>query len=455
MPCYVIESLSGIDAAFHFTNTSLGNRSPSATILHVKTPSRREFIKGVALAGLAASAAPTLLAHAAESKHPLSSFDDEMESFMKARQVPGGSLAIVKDGKLIYARGYGLADREKNLPVQADSLFRIASISKPFTAVGILKLVEQGKLKLDDKALELLKLPEKPLDPRWEDITVRHLLHHTGGWDRDAAFDPMFRPGTIATNLNVEAPAKPEHIIRYMLARKLDSAPGERYAYSNFGYCILGRIIEKLTKQDYETYMKEAVLAPIGIKRMQIGKSVAGQQAKGEVKYYMPDKGTADSVFPAIKRRVPWPYGGFYLEAMDAHGAWIASAVDLVRFASAFDDVSKSPLLKKESIREMFSPPAAPVSRTPEGKLKDSYYALGWQVRPVGREGKSNTWHSGSLPGTSTLLVRRWDGLDWAVLFNQRSKDSKLPDGAIDGAMHKAAGKVTEWPKEDLFPKFA
>jgi N-acyl-D-amino-acid deacylase len=422
----------------------------------VKTPSRRRFIKGVALTGFAAAAGPTLLTHAAESKpHALQPFDDEVEAFMKARGIPGGSLAIVKDRKLIYARGYGVANREKNLPVQADSLFRIASISKPLTAVGILKLVEQGKLKLEDKLLEILRLPEKPLDPRWDQITIRHCLQHTGGWDRDASFDPMFRPGTIATTLSVEAPAKPEHIIRYMMARKLDFDPGQRYAYSNFGYCLLGRVIEQLTKQDYESYMKAAVLAPAGITRMQIGRSTVDLQAKGEVKYYMADNATADAVFPSIKQRVPWPYGGFYLEAMDAHGAWIASAVDLVRFASAFDEPAKCPLLKADTIREMFSPPAAPVARTPEGKLKDFYYGLGWQVRPVGREGKANTWHSGSLPGTSTLLVRRSDGLDWAVLFNLRSNDEKLPNGAIDGALHKAAGKVTEWPKEELFPKYS
>jgi len=421
----------------------------------VKTPSRRQFIQGVALTGLAAAAGPALLTHAAEGKpHALQPFDDEVEAFMKARSIPGGSLAIVKDRKLIYARGYGVANREKNLPTQADSLFRIASISKPLTAVGILKLVEQGKLKLEDKLLEILRLPEKPLDVRWEQITIRHCLQHTGGWDRDASFDPMFRPGTIATTLSVEAPAKPEHIIRYMMARKLDFDPGQRYAYSNFGYCLLGRVIEQLTKKDYESYMKAAVLAPAGISRMQIGRTTVDLQAKGEVKYYMADNATADAVFPNIKQRVPWPYGGFYLEAMDAHGAWIASAVDLVRFAAAFDEPAKCPLLKADTIREMFNPPAAPVARTAEGKLKDFYYGLGWQVRPVGREGKANTWHSGSLPGTSTLLVRRWDGLDWAVLFNLRSNDEKLPNGAIDGALHKAAGKVTEWPKEDLFPKF-
>jgi len=389
-----------------------------------------------------------------EETQDLLPFDDEMEAFMEARKVPGGSLAIVKDRKLIYARGYGLADREKKLPAKADSLFRIASISKPFTAVGILRLVEQGKLKLDDKALDLLNFPEKPLDIRWGQVTVRHLLHHTAGWDRDISFDPMFRPGQIARELAVEAPAKPEHIIRYMLGRKLDADPGFRYAYSNFGYCILGRIIEKIAKQDYEEFIKKEVLTPAGITRMKLGQTLAIRQAKDEVKYYMPKESLVDCVFPSVKEKVPWPYGGFYLEAMDSHGAWIASAVDLVRFAAALDAPQHSPLLKPETIKEMYEPPAPPASRSAEGKLHDSYYGLGWLVRPVGREGKANYWHNGSLPGTSTLLVRRSDGLTWAALFNQRSSDQKLPDGAIDGALHKAASKVKDWPKEDLFPKF-
>ena len=421
----------------------------------VKHHSRRQFIHGVAATGILAGSFSVLNSSAADNQtDALKSFDDEMEAFMEARKVPGGALAIVKDRKLIYARGYGYADREKRLSVKPESLFRIASISKPFTAVGILRLVEQNKLPLDAKVLDILRLPEKPLDKRWEDITVRHLLHHTGGWDRDISFDPMFRPGPIARELAVEPPAKPEHIIRYMLRRKLDADPGFRYAYSNFGYCLLGRIIEKISQQNYESFLQKEVLKPAGITRMKLGQTLAGNQAKDEVKYYMPKDSPVDCVFPSVKEKVSWPYGGFYLEAMDSHGAWIASAVDLMRFAAALDDPQHSPVLKPDTIRMIYEAPAAPASRTPEGKLKDVYYGLGWLVRPVGREGKANTWHNGSLPGTSTLLVRRWDGLSWAAVFNQRSSDEKLPDGAIDGALHKAASKVKDWPKEDLFPKF-
>ena len=95
----------------------------------------------------------------------------------------------------------------------------------------------------------------------------------------------------------------------------------------------------------------------------------------------------------------------------------------------------------------MYSPPAAPVARDKQGAVSARYYGCGWDVRPIGSEGRANYWHTGSLPGTATLLVRRHDGLSWAVCFNQRSHDRKLPDGAIDPAMHRAAGKVKTWPE--------
>jgi hypothetical protein len=102
----------------------------------------------------------------------------------------------------------------------------------------------------------------------------------------------------------------------------------------------------------------------------------------------------------------------------------------------------------------MHLPPEPPVWRNDDGSLKDYYYGCGWSVRPVGNEGKANYWHAGSLPGTSTLLVRRHDGVSWVILFNQRSDDKKLPDGEIDPALHRAANAVTDWPRHDLFQQY-
>lgn len=378
---------------------------------------------------------------------------------MRAREIPGGALAVVKDRRLVYAKGYGWSDREKQIPATPASLFRIASISKPITAVGVLKLIEDGRLALDAKAFDIVRAEPllkdgQQLDPRLARITVRQLLQHTGGWDRDKSFDPMFRATRIAEATGTAAPAKPDAVIRYMLGKPLDFDPGQRYAYSNFGYCVLGRIIEVTTGQSYEKFIRQRVLRPAGIRDMRIGATLDGGQARGEVRYYTKDGKLTDNIFPDGARRVTWPYGGFHLEAMDAHGGWIASAVDLARFAAALDDPKASPLLKPETIRAMYAPPEPPAWRDDAGKLADAFYGCGWMVRPHAASGRANSWHSGSLPGTATLLVRRWDGLSWAVLFNQRSEDSKLPDGAIDPAMHRAAAAVKKWPEHDLFKMF-
>lgn len=422
---------------------------------------RRSFVRttAVMLAAAATSCAHRSQARLSDPAGIAEPFDREMESFMRERGVPGGALAVVKDRRLVYAKGYGWADRERKIPATPASLFRIASISKPITAVGVLKLVEEGRLSLEAKAFDIVRA--EPLlkdgakaDDRLARITVRQLLDHTAGWDRDKSFDPMFRATRIAEATGTVPPAKPDAVIRYMLGQPLDFDPGQRYAYSNFGYCVLGRVIEVITGQSYEKFMQQRVLAPAGIRRMRLGATLDAKQAKGEVRYYAKDEKLTDNIFPDGARQVTWPYGGFHLEAMDAHGGWIASAVDLARFAAALDNPNASPLLKPETFRTMYAPPEPPAWRDDAGKLADAFYGCGWMVRPHAASGRANYWHSGSLPGTATLLVRRWDGLSWAVLFNQRSEDSKLPDGAIDPAMHRAAAAVKEWPTHDLFSAF-
>lgn len=379
----------------------------------------------------------------AAGKIDSSAFDREMEKFMKPRKVPGASLAVSRNGRLVLAKGYGLADREKGISVKPETRFRIASISKPITGAGVMKLISDGKLKWDQPILPFAEkmnggsLPDE-MDPRWKEIKIAHLLQHTGGWNRNTAFDPMFRATAIVKDQNEKGPAGPEAVIRYMLKKPLQFDPGTDYSYSNFGYCLLGRIIEQLTGVNYESYMKSKILKPMGIVDMRIGRSL-DSFAERETRYFMPNDEMATSVFPDKPGKVPWPYGGFHLEAMDAHGGWIASATDLIRFAAGMERSEELGLFSKEDEQRLYQPPAAPVSRE-DGKLKARYYGGGWLVRPGGsRNPKPNLWHSGSLPGTSTLLVRRRDGLSWAVLFNQRSRDKNLPDGAIDPAMHRAA----------------
>jgi N-acyl-D-amino-acid deacylase len=222
-----------------------------------------------------------------------------------------------------------------------------------------------------------------------------------------------------------------------MMGRPLDFDPGARFAYSNFGYCVLGRIIEQVTGETYDNHVKKAVLAPMGITRMCLGRSLRENREKDEVTYYAGAAKPVKAVFESLQGSdVPAPYGSFCLEAMDSHGGWLASAVDLVKFASSLDKV-----LNEKSLAVMYAKPA-------NAGNAPSYYGCGWMVRPLG-DGKVTTWHTGSLPGTSTLLVRRQDGLIWAAVFNERIKDDKF-----DPNLHRAADAVKEWPKVDLFEKY-
>jgi N-acyl-D-amino-acid deacylase len=382
----------------------------------------------------------------------LSSFDEVMLDFMRKREIPGGALAVSRNGRLVYARGYGYADLDKAEAVQPDALFRIASISKPFTSAAIMTLEQHPRYRLDlDAPVFPLLRPTLHLaaaaDPRLDRITVRQLLHHTGGWDRGRSGDPMFMPLEIAHETGEPAPAGPQTIIRYMVKRPLDFDPGTREAYSNFGYCVLGRVIEALTGKTYETYVQESVLKPLGITRMRIGHTRLVQRAPGEVRYYQPNEPQCPSIFPEDHgAMVSNCYGGWHLEAMDSHGAWLASASDLLRFASALDFPTGNSPLTRVSTSLLTERPAPPVGIGADGKPAPVYYGFGWEVRPIGNSGKANIWHNGSLPGTNTWLIRRWDGLAWAALFNQRDTGKGLSDGEIDGALHRAADAVKHWP---------
>jgi N-acyl-D-amino-acid deacylase len=378
----------------------------------------------------------------------MASVDTVISTLMRKWAIPGGAVGIVKDGRLVYSRGFGYADAVARTEVAPDALFRIASLSKPVTAAAVLKLVEQGRLSLDAPAFALLPditpLPGSTVDPRLASITVRHLLEHSGGWDRDATFDPMFRTTQAAQATNTPAPATASAVIRYMLGRPLDFTPGTRYAYSNFGYAVLGRIVERVSGTSYEQFVQQAVLAPAGARRMRLGRSLEADRAPGEVRYY--DRSTLTSVYPG-GGTVPAPYGGFSLEVMDAHGGWLASTVDLLRFATAVDGLPTRPdVLSAASIGLMTARPAAPLwAGSPV------HYGLGWLVRPA----EGNWWHDGSLPGTTAFLVRTGTGLAWVALFNARDMVPNTTFAAeLDGAMWEAVRGVTAWPTHDLFPSF-
>jgi CubicO group peptidase (beta-lactamase class C family) len=408
---------------------------------------------------LATSPAPPDIPITGAPVSGLGSYDQVIPDLMRKYAIPGGAVAVVRDGRLIYARGFGYADVESGAPVQPDALFRIASVSKPITGVAIMKLVEEGRLQLDDRVAPLIAdlapAPGATVDPRWEQISIRHLLDHTAGWDRDkpnGGFDPMFRPAIAAAAVGAPAPASAETVIRYMKGLPLDFDPGTRHVYSNFGYAILGRVIERLSGMPYEDYVRARVLQPVGAHRTRQGRTRMSQALVDEVKYYMPGEPglgltapLVPSVFPG-EGTVPITYGGYYLEAMDSHGGWVSSTVDLLRFMAGVDGRANRPdILSAGLVAEMTTNGPAVC---PGGAC---YYAGGWLVRPT--QGDATWWHGGSLPGTTTLLVRSYHNYSWAAAFNGRSTTGNF-DGELDAALWAALAQATSFPTHDLFSSF-
>ena len=383
-------------------------------------------------------------------------FEEAVINLMRNYGIPGGAVAVVRDGKLIYARGFGWADVENKTPVEPDALFRIASVSKPLTSAAIMKLVEEGKLALDDRVApfiaHLTPAPGATVDPRWEQITIRHLLEHAGGWDRakpNGGFDPIDRPAIAAAAVNAPAPASSETLVRYMKGMPLDFNPGERFAYSNFGYIILGRVIERLSGMPYKEYVRTRVLAPVGANRTQQGKSRMNDALPDEVKYYRPGASLnwpmVTSVFPG-EGLVPLNYGGFYLEAGDASGAWVSSTVDLLRFVNGVDGRDSPPdILSPQIVAEMTN------NGTKVCTDGTCFYAGGWFVRPV--QSGATWWHGGDNPGTKAMLVRSYhSNTSWVALFNTAAPNSLVSE--LETALWSALASLTSLPTYDLFSTF-
>lgn len=374
------------------------------------TPTRRSFLKQAAL--LSAATLPTSLwpktSFAREKAGPdLSEAESKKlaeiaQGFLNEVGSPGLSVAVARYGEMVYEQGFGYASSQGD-EVTSSHLFRIASVSKPITSATIFSLIEKGDLQLDD----LVFGPNGRLGLDYganypenvKQMTVRHLLTHTGGgWGNDGK-DPMF------------AQTQMDHaqLIEWTLRNNpLDYAPGTHYAYSNFGYCILGRIIESLTGQSYIKAVQELVLKKCAVEDMRLA---TNEQAPNEVRY--------------LGQNGEKPYS-MNVSRMDSHGGWIATAGDLVRFATCMDGFDNpADILKAETIQTMTTPSAV-----------NAGYACGWSIT------NPNWWHSGSLPGTSSILVRIPSGLCWAALTNSRTAQT---GSALDQMMWKMVLAVPRW----------
>jgi N-acyl-D-amino-acid deacylase len=381
--------------------------------------------------------------------------DQAVKGILRKYQIPGATIAVMKDGRLVYAEGYGFSDQAAKEKAKSETLFRIASVSKTITAVATLKLVQEGKLGLDDRAFDILDDLCPPAgttpDPRLGLITLKDLLRHSGGWVTAEAGDPQFASLQIAEALGTPSPPDARTVIHFMMGQPLQRDPGTWYSYSNFGYNILGRIIEKKTGQSYESHTLGQVLLPAGIRRMRIGGTLKEQRAHGEGAYHAnPGEPLMDAVFPSLGQ-VPEAYGGWYHAVLDSHGGWIASAVDLLRFIRVVEGSGgQAKILTDETLATMTEYQGLPG----DGQSPTHYYALGWTVDNAGTP--QEEWgHSGALSGSNaTLLVRRVDGISYAVLFNSLPTDFAAFFNELTPAMRAAINSVRTWPHKDLFAKY-
>ena len=351
-----------------------------------------------------------------------------MQSLLFRYSIPGGALAVVQDGRLVFARGYGYADTNSGEIVQPDSLFRPGSLGKAITAAAVLKLVEEGRISLTNSAFNFLNysaptFPGATVDPRLPKITLQNLLNHTGGWDVSSAvgptgsspFSPLTWSDRAAHDLGLSGLANSADVIRWSTGFPLQFEPGTGFVYANIGYQILGRVIEKLTGETYESHVKK-VISPLGITRMKISGDSILERNPGEVVYY--DYPTNLSVPRAISygheprsgvASLAYAYSSALLDS--AGGCWASSSIDHLRFICAVDGRPSPPdILSASSIQKMTNATSASISAgEPHG--------MGWNVNVPGPGDRE---HNGGWYGSASELVLRKDGIVFMYVFNHR-----------------------------------
>jgi len=369
--------------------------------------------------------------------------DKSFAKFREQNYLKGLAVAIVKDEKLIFAKGYGYADEEAKILASPEQLFRIASVSKLVTAIAVMKLVENGKIRLDSKVFGkygILKY-EKHLqvkDKRLENITIRNLLNHSGGWTQRYG-DIAFLPKIVSEQTGDPMPLQMSSYIKFVTTRRVHFEPGTSSAYSNLGYMILGEVIATVSKMSYEKYVKEYVLKPAHIYDMQLGGSFEDEKLLEEVRYYQPEDAQPVEAYDGSGRMVPKVYGSTNMALLGSAGGWIASPVDLMKLLVVVDGSPNiNDILTKQSIYEMTRVDAKGLD------------PLGW--RSTNENGE--WWRTGTLPGSSVLVKRQPNGISWVMITN--TSNYKGPHLAIemDRVMSGTLRKVKKWPDYNLFDFF-
>ena len=359
-----------------------------------------------------------------------------IRSWMARNAIRGVSIAIMKDQKLIYCKGLGWADKEKEIKVDAGHIFRMASASKLLTAIGIMKLVDNKQLTLKDKVFGtegILTQFTDFGDKRIKDITVRQLLDHTAGFSlRRGA--PMFRTADIMKWEHLDTTPTSDQLIDFQLRMKLRDKPGRSPQYSNISYLILSRVIEEVSGQDYESFIRENVLIPAGCYDMHLANNYYDERYSNEVKYYGNSPKDKIVSYDGSGEKKLREYGGNNIHGLLGAGAWVASTAELMRLVASVDGKPKVPdILTKESVKEM-------------KRVKSKRdFALGWARYHAKDRALTRT---GTMSGTSAFIELKDKGLSFVIITNTSHYTGPRFTNSLIGMMHTAMRKVPQWNTE-------
>lgn len=370
----------------------------------------------------------------------LSGMDKEIEAFLKKWEIKGASLAIMRNDSLLFAKGYGWADKEAGVKMDAGHILRMASVSKLLTATGIMILQERGMLSLEDKVfgpdgiLEDTYMNELAWQKQHKKITVEHLMRHEAGFGRDY----MFAAELIMRLQELDKPATADDFIRYSLSRKLQYEPGTSQKYSNFSYLLLSKIIEHVSGQSYETFIKESVLNPAGCYDMHIAGNYYEDRRQNEVRYYTHRcKNMLIEEYNGSGRMVERCYGGHNIAVLSGAGGWCGSPAEIARFVASIDGRDEIPdIISKASVQQM-------IEYTDKEK-----FSLGWNDTDPEKGWK----RTGCFTGTSAIVKYFPDNECWIMITNTSTwkgpRFSNYTDSLFRKCRHLYGHNL---PKRDLF----
>src|SRR6266513_506399 len=327
--------------------------------------------------------------------------DDYVTAKIKRLHVPGASLAIVRDGHITKAQGYGFANLELRSPATKETVYEIGSTSKQFTATAIMMLVEEGKVRLDDPITKYFT--EAP--QRWRGITIRHLLTHTSGIQNHVAVPHWL--DVFRTNLAFETTPSRDELLKMFFKLPLEFQAGETWAYDNTGYYLLGIIIEKASGKSYWQFLDERIFKPLGMRatRNTDPQPIVPNRASG----YEWKNNRFEN------RPVLLPVIAF------SAGSLLSTAEDMAKWDAA---LYSEKLVKKSSLDQMWT-----AALTKDGADAPFNYGFGWFVDSY--HGRRLVQHSGGTPGFSSVIYRFLDDKLTIIILTNHS-DMITDELAID-----------------------